>query len=126
MLFFNLFLFLSFSEITAQTVVTLKLDDPCLLVNVEEVIIKEASFKVEVYPNPASDRVTIKASAPDDIGEVKIRLVNLSGSIVSSRKVFSGSNSLVKSLDVSDLPRGTYIISVIRGHEQLSKKAIIH
>ena len=71
---------------------------------------KEASKEFHVYPNPASDQITL--DVPDMVG---ITLVDILGRTVLARDVRSGFQ-----LSVKDLPNGYYLIRV--NFEDLSTK----
>ena len=59
--------------------------------------------QIKVYPNPAQTYVLV--GVPDDIR--KIILVNVTGSKVLERQISTGH---VINLDVSSIPKGTYVL----------------
>lgn len=108
----------------AQTVVYLKLPAPCSVTEIKEYK-QEKSFDFIVYPNPAKDNLMIDISAKDEIGKVKIEMVNMLGLNVFSEQIYSANDSCVKTINVSGLSPGIYAVIVIRENERLSKKLII-
>ncbi len=75
---------------------------------------------IEVYPNPASQMVHIKA---DDIGQYKLRVIDGSGNIVPSVNVSQiKANSI--SLNISNYNSGLYYISLIHKDCTINKKFI--
>ena len=87
-------------------------------------IVKDLDFKI--YPNPASERTwidfTLIASS-----KVSLSLYNLNGQLVKTREAGympSGKHNI--SLDVGDLPGGTYILRIRAGNQSSSKKIIVY
>lgn len=62
-----------------------------------------------VYPNPTSDKIYVSGLIPNIINELEI--VNINGQIVKKLSVIYTENDT--EIEVSDLPKGIYIISVI-------------
>lgn len=72
--------------------------------------------KVKVYPNPVKDDLFIKY---DDLKSTsKITVVDMTGKLV---KTFVGKSD---SYNVSDLPKGAYLIVIDNGKELIKKKII--
>ena len=79
----------------------------------------------QVYPNPATDRVTVSYEN-DDIAAISINIYDLMGKLVKS--VDLGVNPVGKHeaiLNCSNLTAGTYIIRLTAGNRQSSSKLII-
>lgn len=62
-----------------------------------------------VYPNPTNDKIYVSGFIPNIINELEI--VNINGQIVKKLSVIYTENDT--EIEVSDLPKGIYIISVI-------------
>ncbi|HRX69439.1 MAG TPA: GEVED domain-containing protein, partial [Tenuifilaceae bacterium] len=71
-----------------------------------------------VYPNPANDYVNI--SLQGIRGDVSLRIYDLQGRLVKETML----NSLDSQIDVSDLSKGVYIISVDEEKEAISKRLV--
>ena len=71
-------------------------------------------FKVQIYPNPAKDYAQI--SCADGIKEISV--YSFTGSLIKKVKV--GANS--HKLDISSLPKGIYIISVVNNKGVINTK----
>jgi len=71
-----------------------------------------------VYPNPANDYVNINLQGIR--GDVSLRIYDLQGRLVKETML----NSLDSQIDVSDLSKGVYIISVDEEKEAISKRLI--
>ena len=70
-----------------------------------EDIVSDAKAELKVYPNPATDIVNISSS--EEIGSVAV--YNLSGALVGTADEINGTSATV---NVNELPQGTYLISV--------------
>ncbi|WP_449399921.1 T9SS type A sorting domain-containing protein [Chryseobacterium wanjuense] len=71
--------------------------------------------KLEIYPNPVKDNFYIKS---DIKSNAKISVVDMSGKIV---KTFTGKS---QSYNLSDLPKGNYMILIDNEKETIRKKII--
>ncbi|GAA4164887.1 hypothetical protein GCM10022217_36190 [Chryseobacterium ginsenosidimutans] len=71
--------------------------------------------KVEVYPNPVKDNLYIKSDLKSDS---KISVTDMSGKLL---KTFTGKSD---AYNLSDLPKGTYMILIDNGKETIRKKII--
>ncbi|OAV43631.1 SdrD B-like domain-containing protein [Lewinella sp. 4G2] len=82
-------------------------------------------FPVElsVFPNPATELVNVRFELAE-AGEVSLRLVDLAGREVarSRRSLTSGSNQLT--LELPQVPNGTYIVELI-GQDLLERRKIM-
>ncbi|EJL75701.1 T9SS-dependent choice-of-anchor J family protein [Chryseobacterium populi] len=72
--------------------------------------------KVKVYPNPVKDNVFITSDHQNKIGKVSI--IDMSGKTI---KTF---DKKLESYDLSDLPRGTYIMTINEDKDAIKKKII--
>lgn len=74
--------------------------------------------EIFVYPNPASDFVTLKI--PDKMKGVTVDIINIQGQIISSFNINKSHNQL----DVSYFPAGMYLVRVQTGENQSLKKFV--
>ncbi len=74
--------------------------------------------RIEIFPNPSSDKVTIELSY-NNVGMKSCQLLNSQGVLVLSL------NSGIKTIDVSNLPRGAYTLSIHFDDGLRSTKRII-
>ncbi|NOU47172.1 MAG: T9SS type A sorting domain-containing protein [Bacteroidales bacterium] len=84
--------------------------------------ITEISSEVLIYPNPASDLLTIKISANQT--PVSIRLFNAMGIPVFEN--MDPKASEMYTIPVQNLPTGNYIIKIVTEHETFVKAVIIN
>jgi hypothetical protein len=71
--------------------------------------------KVEIYPNPVKDNLYIKSNLKSDS---KISVIDMSGKLL---KTFTGKS---ESYNLSDLPKGTYMILIDSDKGTIRKKII--
>ena len=83
---------------------------------------EQTNFDIKIYPNPASEQITIEFLSTID-EKVNIDIINTLGTIVLTRKGIMG-NSLT--LNISDLSEGTYIIRCHQGEITKAIKFIKH
>ncbi|MFA7446605.1 MAG: T9SS type A sorting domain-containing protein, partial [Flavobacteriaceae bacterium] len=72
---------------------------------------------LKIYPNPASEKINIEYD--NSLNIQKIRLLDLSGRVIKLYK------KDYKSLDVSDIHNGEYILNIITNKETITKKILI-
>ncbi|WP_223598341.1 T9SS-dependent choice-of-anchor J family protein [Chryseobacterium sp. GVT01B] len=75
------------------------------------------SDNIEIYPNPVKDNIHIKLDSRNKVE--KVSLVDMSGKLV---KTFDKESS---SYDLSDIPKGAYIIIITNNNRKVIKKKII-
>ena len=73
-----------------------------------------------LYPNPASETVRIELTADNDF---ECKLISPQGAVVYS-EMFDASTSNIN-LNVSNLPKGVYVLQLINNEGVLTKKLII-
>ncbi len=76
-------------------------------VSVKPSSLKDASSKISVYPNPASDVVSL--SVPAELSNSKLSISNITGQVVLNKNL-EGETQV--ELSIAELPAGTYIISI--------------
>lgn len=82
----------------------------------------DRSENILIYPNPASDRITIET---DQNGDFEIVLMNIAGEKVH-QTCFSGSDEKNEvEIGVKDLPRGIYFIRLTSATESRTYKTVI-
>jgi hypothetical protein len=78
--------------------------------------LNEANFSVDIYPNPASEWCFFKSSTPFDY----IQVLNLNGQIVLTHE-----NAATQGyFDISELPTGTYTLTIHTSNGVLYKKLV--
>jgi hypothetical protein len=82
------------------------------------------TFNVTLYPNPASDKLFVKAESPD-ANDVFISIYDYQGKIIASHSFFT-SGSTIYSLNLFNFARGFYIAEIICGNRKIYKKFSIN
>jgi hypothetical protein len=77
-----------------------------------------------VYPNPANDMISIKSpvSEPEDI---HIKLISLTGLNLKSESINGSENNGIHQLQVSDVPKGIYLLQITGSSASEIKRIII-
>jgi M6 family metalloprotease-like protein len=83
----------------------------------------EESLSVELYPNPASEKVLIKLNIPGN-PEVSLQLSDIQGKILLNRKVQAIYGTL-EEIVLSSLPKGVYYVTVSHTDQVIVKPLII-
>jgi hypothetical protein len=101
--------------------------DDFFLVDVEEIPGPGSQNVADIllYPNPAHSNIYIEFNA-DKAAEADVYIYDISGKVVLSKAEFTekGLNSI--SIDLRDLPYGTYILKVTTDHQKFTKKFLIN
>ena len=90
----------------------------------EEVLEEEIVTSMHVYPNPFSNQLTIDFVSELDVTNVDINIYDLTGKILIHTKVdlMIGSNQIP--IDVSTLPKGTYLVQFNNGVDSQYAKIV--
>lgn len=83
------------------------------------------SPRVSVYPNPANETVYVQY-AQNGQGDIQFQMVDLSGKSVWNTTVQNANLNGIQQIDVSALPAGIYLISVITETGNTVSKIVIH
>ncbi|MGE8535321.1 MAG: T9SS type A sorting domain-containing protein [Chryseobacterium sp.] len=75
------------------------------------------SDNIEIYPNPVGDNIHIKLDSRNKVEKVSV--VDMSGKLI---KTFDKESD---TYDLSDLPKGTYIIMITNNNNEVLKKKIV-
>lgn len=92
------------------------------IIGVEETAITAPQWQVSVFPNPATDNLTIAMENVPTGRIVSVEVIDLMGNVVL-RNTFANSNKL--KLDVAELASGMYMCRMVVGNKQLVKKVLI-
>jgi glucose/arabinose dehydrogenase len=76
-----------------------------------------------VYPNPASDSITIVTSV-DKTATVFINLYNFTGNLILSKEFRDIQGNFEGRVDISNIPSGTYILKIKKGDTVETQKII--
>ncbi|KPH11217.1 S8 family peptidase [Chryseobacterium sp. ERMR1:04] len=75
-----------------------------------------APLKIEIYPNPASNSISVRSQENKNID---FEIINMAG-----QSVLKSSTSSDRKLNISELPKGTYIINATDGQRRVVEKFI--
>lgn len=84
----------------------------------------EKSMSLSMYPNPATDKVTLLLDYPEN-DVMNIELVNLSGQIVHREQVRLSAGINQKTIDVNHLQSGIYLLNLVNNEFRSIQKLII-
>ncbi|MGQ0828847.1 MAG: T9SS type A sorting domain-containing protein [Bacteroidota bacterium] len=85
---------------------------------------EESGAKFHVYPNPATDQITLAVDIVD-VGEYKIEIVNVLGQMVYQKSISINSTGRIEThLATGDLKPGAYVISVGNDNGIYKKKLL--
>lgn len=73
---------------------------------------KATITSLSLFPNPASDRITIGFTSADK-GDVRIRILNLNGEVIYDKEITKTDTELIHEISVKSLNSGSYIIHII-------------
>ncbi len=70
--------------------------------------LKRKDLEVVIYPNPANDRILVRVSGDDFLGEMNYDVVDITGRLVKSGKRTAEGNFESFTVEVGELQQGTY------------------
>ncbi len=80
--------------------------------------------KVEIYPNPSNDRVTL-SMVGIDLQNASIEIVNTQGQVVESRMLHTSNVSHDENIEVSTWPTGIYFVIIKTQQGNVVKKLVV-
>lgn len=83
-----------------------------------------ASSGLQVYPNPATDRLYIQVK-PQSTGPATLQLFSLDGRLLLSREAELAGGVQTLSLPVGNLPSGMHFLKVTTGKEEFTEKVVV-
>ncbi len=87
-----------------------------------ETMENEESLEMNLFPNPASDQLTISYESPNS-EIVEIVLSDFSGRIIRQYQKSGGSNQIV--VDLRNVQDGYYLVQMMTGGERIAKKFVV-
>lgn len=76
--------------------------------------------KISIYPNPVKSRLTVKITNLAETQTANLEMFSLSGSSMFKKEKITGSTEV----DMSELPKGKYILKIVLGKEAGTWKII--
>ena len=77
--------------------------------------------KIEIYPNPASDKITIKIKELSPSVQMHFMVVDLVGIIHKNQKILNESTEI----SINDLPNGIYLINILGDNQFLGSQKLV-
>ncbi|HET6558296.1 MAG TPA: right-handed parallel beta-helix repeat-containing protein, partial [Prolixibacteraceae bacterium] len=77
-------------------------------------------IKIDMFPNPSNDRITVRFSTQPEVGST-IDILDMSGRKVASRII----TELTEEFDLADQAPGVYFVKSILGREEIVNKLIL-
>jgi hypothetical protein len=80
---------------------------------------------ITMYPNPTSDVINIEVSNFNNLDNVNVTILDLSGKVVMTNKLVGNGNSFNQTYDVSSFATGTYFVQFEANGEVITRQFII-
>ncbi len=80
---------------------------------------------VSIYPNPAGEIVNVHYQQ-NGTGPIEFVVMDLNGKVVKAEKEKNANSAGIKQIDVTDLPAGIYLISVVAESGTTTSKIVVH
>lgn len=81
-------------------------------------------FNIDVYPNPASSTLNVDL-ASDYEGQINFRITDLMGRTISNESIYADGGELHHTLNVSNLSKGLYLLSIEGTHGKSVRKFVV-
>ncbi len=79
---------------------------------------KEKANKLNVYPNPSSDKIYVSFADGKKVENAELTILSMDGSVKLKQTKYNSNDAI----NLSDLPKGIYILSVNDGQSIITKK----
>jgi len=80
---------------------------------------------LKMYPNPASDQISLEMSNFNNVDEVNVRFISITGEVVLRRQINVNGGTYQETFDVSNLATGTYFVQFEAKGEVVTRKFVI-
>ncbi|HRO43549.1 MAG TPA: T9SS type A sorting domain-containing protein [Flavipsychrobacter sp.] len=80
---------------------------------------------VLLYPNPASDKVSLQWDAGKSVKELSVTLTHVTGAVVWQHTYANAGTRFSARIDVSRLPRGLYLAEIKADGEKITRKLVL-
>ncbi|HXS36631.1 MAG TPA: T9SS type A sorting domain-containing protein [Flavipsychrobacter sp.] len=80
---------------------------------------------LSMYPNPTSGKFTVEFTANNVVKDLQISISNVTGQQVMQRSYTNTSGQFSTQLDMSNQPRGIYVVELIADGQRMLQKLII-
>ncbi|MBK7108396.1 MAG: T9SS type A sorting domain-containing protein [Bacteroidetes bacterium] len=81
---------------------------------------------IEVFPNPTSELTNVKFALKDAKSGVSLQIISVEGQLVYAESFNDGDDIMFTTLDLGDLAKGIYFITITSGAERLTEKLIVN
>lgn len=82
-----------------------------------------ADLNVNLYPNPASNFVTIEVFDKYNTGDLRLEIMNSLGQVISSRSITNSNEKII--MDVNNFSKGLYFVRISSDKVYMTKKLLI-
>jgi hypothetical protein len=84
-----------------------------------------SGFNLSIFPNPSAEKLNLSIANLHS-GETSIKLFDLSGAeITSYSQVTNAAGNFQKSIDISMLENGIYLVQIENGKQSITKKIVV-
>jgi len=113
-------------NMNSQIVVNLVLPDNCNAPTViEDQPFQKDKATLKIYPNPNNGSFYIYVELLSAIKKVKINISDSKGNVIHSEIVYCNSKIMIKQMNITKIPAGTYVLELISDKLILSEKFLI-
>ena len=77
------------------------------------------TFSINIYPNPAKDNLQVQIDS-DKKATLQMQILSLDGKVLRSNSFASTAGSILRSINISALPKGSYFLKVISTEKEES------
>lgn len=93
----------------------------CDLVDVDELTFQQS---VELFPNPTDGMLQVRINLPEAVDGLRLRVSSLLGNTMMERQL-GNLSQYNEQVDLSQLPAGTYLVTLTNGELQLNRKVVV-
>ncbi len=79
--------------------------------------------QMTIFPNPATNRVTVNYNSVAGTGIASVKVINILGKVVKEQKFDVGSHSLI--MNISDISKGMYLYTLVVNNEVIDTKKVV-
>ena len=85
---------------------------------------KDKSNYLKLYPDPASDELTIDMNMHDN-GPIQLKITNIAGQMIYEQEFGKVKGIFKKNINIKDIATGIYFVKIITSNDIMNRKFVI-
>ncbi len=81
---------------------------------------------ISIYPNPASDNLTIELNTGADASDAMVIIMNTIGEVLYNQNAVLSNGTLNHQVELNNIPAGVYVVKVVAGDKEFTSNIVVN